>query len=206
MKPSNSPNAHGEIFKHGYLEILSRAHPQVSASIYALVILLLLTLAYIYNTTNVEWRALLIFLGAIFFWTFFEYLAHRYLFHLDHYFPGSKIAQRVSYIFHGIHHEYPRDTHRLIMPPVPGILIITGLFLIFRLIWGMHVYLFLAGFLTGYLLYTYVHYKSHVTPAPPYLKAQYRHHALHHYKYQDKAFGVSSRFWDWVFGTLPPQK
>ncbi|MDZ7659917.1 sterol desaturase family protein [Fodinibius sp.] len=35
---------------------------------------------------------------------------------------------------------------------------------------------------------------------------QYRHHTLHHYKYPDKAFGVSTTLWDRVFGTMPPEK
>jgi len=31
-------------------------------------------------------------------------------------------------------------------------------------------------------------------------------HAIHHYKYPEKAFGVSSPLWDFVFGTLPRTK
>lgn len=205
MKPHHNPDANGQIFTNPFLEVLSKSPPLVSAGIYASIILTLLVIAVKKGVTGQVELALIIYLSAIIFWTFFEYLAHRYIFHLDHYFPKSKFARRISYIFHGIHHEYPRDVNRIIMPPAPGILIISGLFFIFWLIMGNAVYLFLAGFLSGYLIYTYVHYKSHVTPIPPYLKNQYRHHALHHYKYENMAFGVSSRFWDWVFGTLPPK-
>ncbi|MCB0687156.1 MAG: sterol desaturase family protein [Saprospiraceae bacterium] len=203
MKPNNTNNAQGQIFSSKYLEVLSRANPKVSALIYTLVIVFFLVVGYRLNVTEHFTNALIIFLFAMFFWTFFEYLAHRYFFHLDHYFPKSKVAERVAYIFHGIHHDYPRDVSRLIMPPAPGLLIIAVLFAIGWFIMGTLTYLFLPGFLTGYLLYTYVHYKSHVTPVPGYLKYQYRHHALHHYKDQDQAFGVSSPFWDWVFGTMP---
>ena len=31
------------------------------------------------------------------------------------------------------------------------------------------------------------------------------HHHLHHHVYEEKAFGVSSPIWDFIFGTLPPK-
>lgn len=204
MKTNTVKNAEGHVFKNGKLELLSKAPPSVSASLYLFLVVLLLSIAIVKGQNSLGGN-LLIFFTAVCFWTLFEYLAHRYFFHIDHYFPRSGIARRIAFIFHGIHHEHPRDTHRLLMPPVPGFLIIGILYTIGLIILGIRVYAFLAGFLTGYLLYTYVHYKSHVAPVPPFLKSQYRHHALHHFKYPDKAFGVSSPFWDWVFGTLPPK-
>ncbi len=49
-----------------------------------------------------------------------------------------------------------------------------------------------------------MHYATHHFPMRwgflGYLK---RHHMLHHYKTPDLRFGVSSPFWDWVYGTLP---
>ncbi|MGB3618930.1 MAG: sterol desaturase family protein, partial [Catalinimonas sp.] len=29
------------------------------------------------------------------------------------------------------------------------------------------------------------------------------HHSIHHFKDDERAFGVSSPLWDWVFGTMP---
>ena len=55
----------------------------------------------------------LIFLGGIFFWTFFEYMMHRFVFHLVTENPRTK---RIAYIMHGNHHEFPRDRQRLFMP------------------------------------------------------------------------------------------
>ncbi|HPG09017.1 MAG TPA: sterol desaturase family protein [Saprospiraceae bacterium] len=204
--PNDTAGAQGQIFQNPALEFFSKSPPRVSAAIYALIILGFLALSWKLGKMVQPGIAALWYLGAFVFWTFFEYFAHRYFFHLDHYFPKSKLAARISYIFHGIHHDYPRDVSRIIMPPAPGLLIIATLYLIGLLILGANVYLFLAGFLTGYLFYTYIHYKTHTTPVPGYLKAQYRHHALHHYKYPEKAFGVSSMFWDRVFGTMPPKK
>ncbi|MDX1636386.1 MAG: sterol desaturase family protein [Balneolaceae bacterium] len=194
----------GTIFENSFLEPLTKAPHYVSASIYTLTIGILLYIAFRVQVVDSFWAGALIFVGAMLFWTFFEYFAHRYLFHIDEYFPDSKIARKVAYTFHGIHHEYPRDTERIIMPPVPGLLIIGTLYLFFMAVLGNYAYIFMPGFVTGYLLYTRIHYKTHTTPVPSYLKKQYRHHALHHYKYPEKAFGISTTLWDRVFGTMPP--
>ncbi len=203
MKTNIKNQGQGKLFDHPFLEFFTKAPPKVSASIYALVVLILLYQAYNLTVVDQLGKGILIFLAAIFSWTLFEYFAHRYLFHLDVYFPDSDLAKKFAYLFHGVHHEYPLDQNRILMPPLPGILIIGILFSIFSLILGSYVYLFVPGFLTGYLCYTYVHYQSHTVKPPSFLRWQKKHHAIHHYKHQDKAFGVSSPFWDWVFGTMP---
>lgn len=195
----------GAIFENSFLEPLTKAPPYISATIYTIAVIVLLVIGYQMQVVDSFWTGALIYFGAIFFWTFFEYFAHRYLFHVDEYFPESEFAQKLAYTFHGIHHEYPRDKERIIMPPVPGLLIIGILYLFFLLVLGNYAYLFMPGFVTGYLLYTRIHYKTHTTPVPSYLKTQYRHHALHHYKYPEKAFGISTTLWDRVFGTMPPE-
>lgn len=195
----------GAIFENSFLEPLTKAPPYISATIYTLTVVILLFIGYQMQVVESFWTGALIYFGAIFFWTFFEYFAHRYLFHVDEYFPESELAQKAAYTFHGIHHEYPRDKERIIMPPVPGLMIVGILYLFFLLVLGNYAYLFMPGFVTGYLLYTRIHYKTHTTPVPSYLKSQYRHHSLHHYKYPEKAFGISTTLWDRVFGTMPPE-
>src|SRR5690554_6661953 len=164
----------GTIFGNTFLEPLTKAPPQVSAVIYTLTVIALLIIGYQMDVVDSFWSGALIYFGAIFFWTFFEYFAHRYLFHIDEYFPESEFAQKLAYTFHGIHHEYPRDKERIIMPPVPGIMIVAILYGVFLLILGEYTYLFMPGFVTGYLLYTRIHYKTHTTPVPSYLKSHYR--------------------------------
>jgi sterol desaturase/sphingolipid hydroxylase (fatty acid hydroxylase superfamily) len=193
----------GQIFNNAFLEYVSKCPPKISAGIYLLVVVSFLGLAFYFSVASLV-KAIIWFVGALLFWTLFEYFAHRYLFHLDEHFPKSKLAEKVAYTFHGIHHEYPRDTERIIMPPIPGMLITAVLFGFYYLILGAHALLFMPGFMLGYLIYTRIHYKTHTKPVPSYLKTQYRHHSLHHYKYPEKAFGVSTTFWDRVFGTMPP--
>ena len=146
--------------------------------------------------------------GAFFFWTLFEYLFHRFINHLDSFFPESEAIRKFDYAIHGIHHEFPRDTDRLIMPPVPGTIIISILFVLFWLPLRDYIFIFMPGFLLGYLTYAFIHYATHAykPPKAKWLKVLWKHHAIHHYKHPDKAFGVSTPIWDYVFRTMPEEK
>lgn len=193
------------IFKNPILEYMTKAPAPVSASIYIGLLIVLLYVGYSKQVVYSLWSGLAVYAGAMFFWTFFEYFFHRYINHLDEYFPESKWAHKIAHSIHGIHHEFPRDKERLMMPPIPGLMIVAVLFLGYWLLLGDWVYVFLPGFMTGYLVYTSVHIAVHKRHIPSFLKTQYRHHALHHYKYPNKAFGVSTTLWDRVFGTMPPE-
>jgi len=49
-----------------------------------------------------------------------------------------------------------------------------------------------------------MHYIQHIFKAPKgFFKSWWANHAVHHYKDQTKAYGVSSPLWDYVFGTMP---
>jgi sterol desaturase/sphingolipid hydroxylase (fatty acid hydroxylase superfamily) len=109
-------------------------------------------------------------------------------------------------MLHGIHHDHPRDRQRLFMPPVPATIIAAILLLFWFIFLGYNAFGFMSGITTGYLLYSYIHYSVHTKPVYQPLRSLWKHHALHHYKYHDKAYGVSSPLWDIVFGTMPPKK
>lgn len=195
----------GIIFQHPVLEVMTKAPAPVSATLYIGIVSGLLYTGYSKEVTASLLTAAVVFFGALFFWTFFEYIFHRYVNHLDEYFPDSELAHRVAHTIHGIHHEYPRDRERLMMPPIPGLVIVGLLYLGFWLLLDSWVYIFMPGFMIGYLIYASVHIAVHKRKVPSLLKTQYRHHALHHYKYPGKAFGVSTTLWDRVFGTMPPE-
>lgn len=195
----------GKIFKNPFLEFLTKAPAPVSATIYVSIVVGLLYAGYAKQVVDSFTSAALIFIGAMFFWTFFEYFFHRYINHIDEYFPESKLAEQIAYTLHGIHHEYPRDRERLMMPPVPGLLIVGMLYLCFYLVMGEYLYVFMPGFMVGYIIYASIHIAIHKSNVPSFLKTQYRHHAIHHYKYPETAFGVSTTLWDRVFGTMPPE-
>lgn len=189
----------GRLFKSDILEALSKTHPFVIYGIYFPVIFYLLYYGNTYRGLAV-WAETGLFIGGVMFWSFFEYMMHRYLFHM---IVEGERSQKFVYTMHGVHHEYPRDRDRLFMPPIPSLVVSSIIFSLMYFAMGRYAFAFFPGFLFGYLLYGSMHYAIHAFAPPKFLKALWRNHHLHHYKTPDKGFGVSSVLWDIVFGTVP---
>lgn len=187
------------LFDNPVLEFFTKGHPLV---IWAMYLPFIIGLP-VYSATTLGYstsRVAGMFLFAMLFWSFFEYLAHRYAFH---WISNNVKAQKFVYIMHGNHHHYPRDRQRLFMPPLPSIILAAVLFGIQYLIMGQQAYMFFPGFILGYLLYASMHYAIHAWNPPfKWMKPLWRNHHLHHYKDEHKGFGVSSTIWDRVFGTM----
>lgn len=186
------------LFENQYLEMLTKTHPLVIWGMYIPIIIYMLYYSYAkLGFKGVE--IAFIFIGAMFFWTFFEYLMHRFAFHAVSENPR---IQHFIYILHGNHHEYPRDKERLFMPPVPSLILASVIFLVCYLLLGRFAFSFFPGFLLGYLIYGSMHYAIHAWNPPfKWMKPVWRNHHLHHYKRDDMGFGVSTDLWDRIFGT-----
>jgi len=193
--------ARGRLFENDFLEWLTRVAPSVALACYLPVVAALVYWNFAQGYVPNVLFAVLLFLAGVLFWTLFEYLAHRYVFHLA---GESEAAAKFAYRIHGIHHEFPRDHGRLFMPPPIGYAIMAALFGVLYLFMGGSTFMFFAGFIMGYLGYAFLHYCMHRFRPPPMLKFLWRHHLQHHYKCPDLAFGVSSPLWDMVFRTMPP--
>ena len=188
-----------QLFRNHYLEMLTKTHPLVIWGMYLPVILYFLYYSGS-RLGNPGWKIASFFLAGMVFWSFFEYLMHRYVFHWA---AESERARKFVYVMHGNHHHFPRDKERLFMPPVPSIILATALFFLFRLALGNTIFLFFPGFLLGYLLYGTMHFAIHAWNPPfKWMKPLWRNHHLHHYKDDHKGFGVSSTLWDLIFGTM----
>ena len=73
------------------------------------------------------WPVVGIALAGAFTWTISEYCLHRFLFH----FPArSRLGKWLVFLFHGNHHEDPKDKTRLVMPPAGAIPIMAVLYLL----------------------------------------------------------------------------
>lgn len=192
----------GRMFENNILEALSRTSAVVAYTYYPAIVITLVAINVFYHGLDWYWVAANYAWGVIFF-TFFEYIMHRYLYHIDD--SGSDRMKRFAERYHGIHHDYPQDKERLIMPPLVWSILVLLLLGLTTLIGGKIGFSFLAGLLTGYLGYIFVHYQVHTSNPPKWMKSRMLHHAKHHYQYEDKAFGVSTTFWDKVFGTMPPE-
>jgi sterol desaturase/sphingolipid hydroxylase (fatty acid hydroxylase superfamily) len=120
---------------------------------------------------------------------------HRFVFH---YYPTSQWGQRIHFIFHGVHHDFPKDKKRLVMPPSASIPLAALFYFIFSLVLAqVNLYAFFPGFLLGYLMYDMMHYAMHhYNFKSGIMKKVKQHHMLHHYQDPTKGFGVSSSLWD----------
>ena len=100
-----------------------------------------------------------------------------------------------------MHHAYPRDPHRLVLPLVVSAPIGAALFAV-AILAGPPAFPLLAGFALGYLSYDLIHYRIHAYEADSgVFKWLRRYHFQHHFSAPDRQFGVSSPFWDYVFRT-----
>ncbi|HEV3250158.1 MAG TPA: sterol desaturase family protein [Puia sp.] len=188
-----------QLFRNYYLEMLTKTHPLVIWGLYMPMMIYFLILSH--NKFDFAVAELfLIFFGGMLFWTFFEYIMHRFVFH---WVAESERAKKFVYIMHGNHHHFPRDKERLFMPPVPSLILASTIFSLMYLVIGRYSFMFFPGFILGYLLYGTMHFAIHAWNPPfKWMKPLWRNHHLHHYKDDHKGFGVSTTIWDRVFGTM----
>lgn len=190
------------LFKSDFFEFWTKVHPSVP------VILYVPAVAYLFYQASVDASLSLslilgLFLAGWFAWTLTEYAIHRAVFHFK---PRVEIFKRVHYLFHGIHHDYPNDSKRLVMPPIVSLPLAALFYAGFHSLLGEpRIAPFFAGFLLGYLSYDMIHYAIHHFPMRRgfalYLK---QHHFRHHFQDSGNGFGVSSPLWDFVFRTKHP--
>lgn len=190
------------MFKSDFLEAFSRVHYTVPLYIYIPVILYLG-----YRSIAVyEFQFLTIIsmiLIGMFTWTLTEYTLHRFVFHYE---PKSELGKRLHFIMHGVHHNYPNDSKRLVMPPSVSIPLAVLFYILFSIILGStYVAPFFIGFLIGYLFYDLTHYAvHHFNMHSKFWLTIKNHHMKHHYQDSTKGFGVSSPLWDIIIGTNYP--
>ncbi|HEY8936491.1 MAG TPA: sterol desaturase family protein [Cyclobacteriaceae bacterium] len=196
-KPDNKESEN--LFEQPILNRLSRTHISVPIILFIVYGLALLAF-HIWNSTLSVGLSIAIFLFGCFFFTFIEYIVHRYVFHLSLHTERRKHFQ---YMIHGVHHHHPKDKSRLAMPPLLSITIATVLLFVFKLILGSYVFVFLPGFLFGYAYYLMIHYIVHIHRPPKNIfKHLWINHSIHHYKDGEIAFGVTSPLWDYICGTM----
>jgi len=191
------------MFESEFLESLSKVHWTVPLWVFIPVITF-----FIYRSFSVGIGSnsfIIAYIGGIGIWTIAEYLLHRFLFH---YHAKSEFGKRIFWTFHGVHHDYPQDSKRLVMPlPVSLPLATLFYFLFFYSVGNISINPFFAGFLTGYLFYDVTHYAIHHFNFKGNMwKKLKEHHSIHHYKFTELGFGVSSPAWDYVFSTKYPKK
>jgi sterol desaturase/sphingolipid hydroxylase (fatty acid hydroxylase superfamily) len=192
-------DASPRLFESDILDKLSRVHHLTPVIVYGPIILFLLF--YSLSLQGIGEVTLGLFLGYMG-WTLTEYFGHRYLFHTVFPLPFG-LGPRFQFLIHGVHHIYPSDPLRLVMPPLLSAPIMLIAFAIIRTLFGpTFAWPVLAGFMIGYEVYDAVHYWTHHgQPKSDFGRLVRRLHMLHHFRDAAKGFGVHAFWLDYVFGT-----
>lgn len=182
-----------------FLEPISKTAWYVIPLVWGPVVLYHLSVAY--KNMNPILTTFFFFLG-VFVWTLIEYSLHRFLFHLDDWLPQYNVFYTLHFLLHGVHHYLPMDRYRLVMPPTLFLVLCTPFYkLVFAVLPLYVAYAGFAGGLFGYVCYDLTHYFLHHSKLPSYMRKLKKYHLEHHYKNYQLGFGVTSWFWDKVFGT-----
>ena len=155
--------------------------PSMTVAIYFGELIFATALAVVLLTISTSGSsiALVLFCCGLLTFTLAEYITHRFVLHA------------IVPVQHGIHHARPRE-------PIDRI---------FWQIWLAFVVVYLttggavlAGALVAYAWYLFVHYCAHQNPAI--LPAPLLKHHLDHHRFANRNYGVTTTFWDRVFGTM----
>ena len=186
------------MFESDFMEFFSRVHPVIPLALYLPVVGYMLYVSLWRRQLSFVAVAALFLLG-ILLWTLIEYLIHRYIFHYE---PKTRWGKQLHFVIHGVHHDYPNDARRLVMPPVISVPLAFLFFGLFFLIFGSLAPAVFAGLVFGYLCYDMLHYATHHLAMKSgvwlWLK---QYHLRHHFKDDHVGYGISSPLWDYVFRT-----
>jgi sterol desaturase/sphingolipid hydroxylase (fatty acid hydroxylase superfamily) len=215
----SNADASCRMFKADWLESLSHVRPWVPHLIFVPAIIVALVAALRADTAG---PTAVLVLGGLIFWTLTEYVIHRSLFHPPEWIeddtrhivglldPGDAVItalptwrHKFYFLVHGVHHDYPNDSTRLVMPPSVSIPLAAVFFLLFRAVLGPGAAAAFAGFAAGYLAYDTIHFATHHASTRSALARMWKQrHFRHHYADSSRDFGVSSPLWDVVLGTI----
>jgi sterol desaturase/sphingolipid hydroxylase (fatty acid hydroxylase superfamily) len=192
------------LFENKLLDKFTYMHPSTPVVLYLPVVAYFLYRAIV-NPALSGTGIFLLFLGGMFAWSLTEYLFHRYVFHYE---TKSDFGRYLHFLMHGIHHDYPNDSRRLVMAPAVSIPLALFFYGLFWLTLGPTVMLaFFSGFVFGYLCYDMIHYATHHAPMKGRIGLWLKHHHVrHHYQDETLGYGVSSPLWDLIFRTMFPKK
>jgi dihydroceramide fatty acyl 2-hydroxylase len=191
------------MFENETLEKFSRIHPATPFVVWIPVVFFMLYRSWGRDLAAYSIGATV--LAGLLAWTLAEYVLHRWVFHWTN---DAAWGKRLHFLLHGVHHDFPSDKDRLVMPLLTSVPMAVIFYSLFFLALGIQYgEPFFAGFVLGYLCYDGTHYAVHHFKQKSRLgKWVRRHHMLHHHADHSGGFGVSSPLWDIVFRTMPQVK
>lgn len=130
-------------------------------------------------------------------WTLAEYLLHRFLGH-EH--KGKNFFKKE----HSVHHSKANYFAPFYKKAIAALVASAFLVLVLSLMISLPTAIaFTSGFTGMYLMYELTHFRYHSAEplAMPFIVLR-KHHFYHHFHNPKKNHGVTTRFWDRVFGTF----
>jgi len=163
---------------------------------------MMVSMIYIYRQGNISITSTIVALliGA-FYWSFFEYLFHRFYFHWN---PRIKFIRRLVDSFHIYHHQHPEDMEVINSGPLTAIVGIFFHFGVWFSLTGGKIYFSAAivlGLLITYIYYEWVHYSVHQKHYQTGLMKFLQEFHLTHHQYPKNNYGQISPIWDYLFQT-----
>jgi sterol desaturase/sphingolipid hydroxylase (fatty acid hydroxylase superfamily) len=144
-----------------------------------LVLAIAVATALLVTSTLKSSTSAILFCCGLMAWTLLEYITHRFVLHA------------IAPVEHGIHHARPQDAINKIFWQI---------WLAFGVLYLMAADAILAGVLVAYAWYLFVHYCAHHNPAI--LPAAVLKHHREHHRFANRNYGVTTKLWDRVFGTM----
>lgn len=199
--PANRKRVSIRVMQNGFLEkFFASAHP-ITPGIWFLPIVGYGLYVGFTGGRVAPWAVPLWWVLGVLAWSLFEYVLHRYLFHMV---PKPTFESKFRvFMMHGYHHEFPNDKLRLVAPPLMSWPLGAAIGLLYYFAAGPQLWWVLfSGTSAGYLAYDWIHYYTHhfrpKTRLGTFLR---RYHMEHHFKDQTTHFGISMPLWDLVFRT-----
>lgn len=138
-------------------------------------------------------EAIGLLLAGFLFWGLLEYAIHGLLAHRWKTFVSP---------LHGNHHRNPRNVFTTPIAVLPIALFLVGAATLAA--GPLRAAFLVGGVVAGFARYEWMHWRFHFrAPRSKRERLLRSHHLAHHYYNARIYHGVSTRFWDRVFGTLP---
>jgi sterol desaturase/sphingolipid hydroxylase (fatty acid hydroxylase superfamily) len=135
----------------------------------------------------------LLFAAGFLLWPLLEYAVHGWLSHRFRTFVSP---------LHWEHHQDPRRVFTSILAWGPSALLVFALGA--AVVGPVASGALSGGVLAGFLRYEYVHWRIHFrAPRNERQRRQRAHHLAHHFRDPKAYFGVTTSFFDRLFGSLP---
>lgn len=140
------------------------------------------------------------FCVGLLFWSLFEYVIHRWAYHVQ--IKNERIRWFVDACH--LHHHSNHTDHRTLNAGLgllyPLAFFIGGLGYLF--IGGTNASFFFTGSLVYYVYYEFIHYYIHYRPSSKVtIRRIQKYHLYHHYRDWNVNYGTTVVFWDLIFGT-----